>query len=66
MRALLLVTLAILVAACASESMSGGQSKYEMGRDEYGSLPQADPSRLISAQHCTEQLKLDGGNLRCM
>jgi len=65
MRAVFCVTLALLLAGCASESTHGGRSKYEMGNDEYGPIPQADPNRLVSFQDCTRQLNRDGGNLSC-
>ena len=66
MRALFFLTFALLLAACASESMLEGQSKYEMGADEYGPVPGADPDRRVSIQDCTKPIKMDGGNLRCM
>jgi hypothetical protein len=59
------VTFALLVAACASESAVDSHSKYEMGLDEYGPIPDADPDRLVSVQDCTQQITMDGGNLRC-
>jgi uncharacterized lipoprotein YmbA len=59
------VTFALLLAACASQSTVDSQSKYEMGNDEYGPIPDADPDRLVSTQDCTLQIKMDGGNLRC-
>jgi uncharacterized lipoprotein YmbA len=61
MRTFFVIALALLIAACATES----QSKYGMGSDEYGPAPAADPTRTISDQDCTQRLALDGGNLRC-
>ena len=55
------IALALLIAACATES----QSKYGMGSDEYGPVPAADPTRTISDQDCTQRVALDGGNLNC-
>ncbi|HTQ73071.1 MAG TPA: hypothetical protein VMI74_02205 [Burkholderiales bacterium] len=63
MRSLFFLTLALLLAACASESML---SNYEMGPDEYGPVPQADPDRLVGVQDCTKPIAMGGGNLRCM
>ncbi|HET7765214.1 MAG TPA: hypothetical protein VFK92_08985 [Burkholderiales bacterium] len=65
MRTFLGVAFVLLLAACASESMSDGRSMYELGLDEYGTIPEADPGRAISVQDCTRQLRRDGGNLRC-
>jgi uncharacterized lipoprotein YmbA len=65
MRTVIFVSLALLVAACASDPMSG-ESKYEMGADEYGPVPDADPDRVVSVQGCTKPIAMDGGNLRCM
>jgi uncharacterized lipoprotein YmbA len=65
MRSFLGIAFVLLLAACASESMSGERSMYELGLDEYGPMPGADPGRAISVQDCTQQLKRDGGNLRC-
>lgn len=65
MRAILYMTLALLLAGCASQSMYSGRSKYEMGKDAYGPIPQADPNRLVSFQDCTRQVARDGGNLSC-
>ena len=59
------VAFALLLAACASGSMSDGYSKYEMGSDEYGPMPELDPDRLVSTQDCTQQIRMDGGNLLC-
>jgi len=61
MRTFFGVALALLIAACASEA----QSKYEMGADEYGPVPAADPTRTVSVQDCTRPVSLDGGNLLC-
>jgi hypothetical protein len=66
MRAILCMTFALLLAGCASQSMYSGQSKYEMGTDAFGGIPQADPGRLVSFQDCTRQITRDGGNLSCM
>jgi hypothetical protein len=55
----------LLVAACASLSASDPQSKYGMGMDEYGSVPAADPHRLVNVQDCTRRITIDGGNLSC-
>ena len=66
MRALFFLSFVLLLAACASESMLEGQSKYEMGPDEYGPVPAADPDRLVSVQDCTKPISMDGGNLLCM
>jgi uncharacterized lipoprotein YmbA len=65
MRSLVGIAFVLLLAACASESLSGGRSMYELGLDAYGPIPEADPGRAISLQDCTQQLKRDGGNLRC-
>jgi len=65
MRTVFLLSFALLVAACTSEPMSG-DSKYEMGSDEYGPIPEADPGRVVSVQDCTKPIAMDGGNLRCM
>jgi hypothetical protein len=61
MRTFFGIALALLIAACATESQPG----YEMGSDEYGHVPAADPTRAISDQNCTQPVALDGGNLRC-
>jgi hypothetical protein len=65
MRAIFCMTLALLLLGCASESMYSGRSKYEMGKDAYGPIPQTDPNRLVSFQDCTKQFARDGGNLSC-
>jgi uncharacterized lipoprotein YmbA len=65
MRTFLGVTFLLLLAACASQALSESQSKYEMGADEYGPVPESDPDRVISVQDCTKAVSLDGGNLIC-
>jgi hypothetical protein len=65
MRTFFGVAFALLVAACASLSASDPQSKYGMGMDEYGSVPAADPHRLVNVQDCTRRITIDGGNLSC-
>ncbi len=65
MRSFFGIAFLLLLAACASESMSDGHSMYELGLDEYGPIPEADPGRVVSVQDCTQQLRRDGGNLRC-
>jgi hypothetical protein len=62
---MLVCTALLLLAGCASDSAFRGQSRYEMGRDEYGPVPLADPTRTISDQNCTRLIEMDGGNLRC-
>jgi len=65
MRTLLWITLAVLPAACASQSPPADNSVYEMGRDKYGTIPDPDPARRISVQDCTRPIDVDGGNLYC-
>ena len=65
MRTLLLIALAVLPAACASQSPQADNSVYEMGRDKYGPIPDPDPTRSISVQDCTRPVDMDGGNLYC-
>lgn len=55
------LTLALFIAACASEP----QSKYPMGADEYGPVPAADPNRTVSVRDCARPFAIDGGNLSC-
>jgi len=65
MRTFLGLTFILVLAACASQALSDNQSKYEMGPDEYGPVPESDPDRVISVQDCRKAIAMDGGNLIC-
>jgi hypothetical protein len=60
------ITLALFVAGCASTSASRSEGTgYEMEEERNGPTPPPDPNRVISDQDCTQQVEMDGGNLRC-